>query len=191
MKMETILKQMKLFDLCSYEHSINVGILAHRFSEYLNAKFLSNIDTCLAKLCGEYHDIGKMKLNHEILNKTSKLTDEEFIHIKKHPEFGVEYIQSEELLLPEEVVFCVLYHHKGFKNNGYPAVDVEIPAHVMNYIDIIAICDIFEALTHKRPYKENLSLEKSLDIMSKSDINPFLYHNFKDFVQTNEIKLVI
>lgn len=178
-----MLHQVYKLDIISLQHSINVGILAQKFSKYLNSKLLFNINERLARLCGELHDIGKIKVNQNILNKESKLTDEEFSHIKKHPEFGVEHMQSLGFSLPEEVLNCILYHHKGYTNNGYPSVNSDIPDHILKYVDIISICDIYDALLQKRSYKEGFSVEKSLDIMDTADINPYLYQHFKDFIK--------
>ncbi len=107
------------------------------------------------------HDIGKIGIPDAILKKPSKLNDEEWEVMRKHPEMGYEMIKGIEFL--EEAVDIVLYHHEKFNGKGYPfelkGMDIPLPARVF------AIADAFDAITSKRPYKFGLSIEEARNII--------------------------
>ena len=91
------------------------------------------------------HDIGKIGVSEEILDKTSKLTDEEWERIREHPVKGAEIISHLEFL--EGMVDWIKYHHKWYNGAGYPANgEVEIPIEA----SIIAVADAFDAMTDDR-----------------------------------------
>jgi putative nucleotidyltransferase with HDIG domain len=95
------------------------------------------------------HDLGKVKVPHEILSKPARLTPEEFTVIKKHPEWGVELIAGIEL--PWDVKPIILWHHEKFDGSGYPhgLKGEEIPL----ASQIICVVDVYDALTTVRSYR--------------------------------------
>jgi HD-GYP domain-containing protein (c-di-GMP phosphodiesterase class II) len=111
------------------------------------------------KTAGILHDIGKIMVPPEILNKPSKLTDEEFEIIKRHPETSYQILKS----VDEYSVFAedVLYHHERHDGKGYPEglVADEIPLNSK----IIAVADAYEAMTAKRPYQNPKSKGEALE----------------------------
>lgn len=111
------------------------------------------------KTAGILHDIGKIMVPPEILNKPSKLTDEEFEIIKRHPETSYQILKS----VDEYSVFAedVLYHHERHDGKGYPEglVADEIPVNSK----IIAVADAYEAMTAKRPYQNPKSKDEALE----------------------------
>jgi putative nucleotidyltransferase with HDIG domain len=99
------------------------------------------------RTAGFIHDIGKIGVSEEILDKTEKLTDEEWAKIKEHPVKGAEIISHLEFL--ENIVDWVKYHHKWYNGAGYPANSVDgskIPIEAA----IIAVADAFDAMTDDR-----------------------------------------
>lgn len=177
------INKIKSFDSITYLHCINVGNLAKDFSTYLNIYFNYNINIEMIQLCGDLHDIGKIKLDFNILNKKGHLTEKEFDHIKEHPQLGLRYLELLQMEIPLELKYSVLCHHKGIENTGYPYVNIEIPKEIQVYVDIITICDIFDALTSKRSYKNAFEKDNTFDIMDKSNIiNPYLYKIFKSYI---------
>ncbi len=108
------------------------------------------------------HDVGKIAISDTILLKSGKLTDPEFEIMKTHVTHGEEIINDYEWL--KDAVNIVRYHHEKFNGSGYMQglKEDDIPVTVR----IFSISDVFDALTSKRPYKESLSLEKSLNILS-------------------------
>ncbi|MFN8651696.1 MAG: tetratricopeptide repeat protein [Gemmatimonadales bacterium] len=110
------------------------------------------------------HDLGKVKVPHEILNKPGKLTDEEFAIIKMHPVWGVELL--EEVEFPWDLKPIIRWHHEKQDGSGYPdrlAGDA-IPLGAA----IIGIVDVYDALTTTRSYRGAMSHEEALARMSET-----------------------
>ncbi len=127
--------------------------------------------------CGNLHDIGKMRIPDTILNKNSKLNDEEFAQIKKHPMIGV------EIVLPYPALHGALpgirHHHEKWDGYGYPdrISGLAIPLQAR----IIAICDTFDAMTEDRPYRKALTADmavKELIRCSGTQFDPTLVPAF-------------
>lgn len=99
-----------------------------------------------------FHDIGKVGINDDILNKTGKLSEEEFEIIKQHPQIGVNILCSIDFL--NEVLPIILHHHERFAGGGYPRgiSGEEIPLESR----IIAVADTYDAMTSDRPYRKGL-----------------------------------
>lgn len=104
------------------------------------------------------HDVGKVKVPHQILNKPGKLTDEEFATIKRHPVWGVELLASVEF--PWDLKPIIRSHHERYDGNGYPdrLKGDEIPLGAQ----IICIVDVYDALTTTRSYRGAMSHEEAL-----------------------------
>lgn len=115
----------------------------------------------IAALC---HDVGKMRIDQEILNAERKLTAEEFDEIKKHPAYSYEMIKE---YMGEEPARLARAHHEKLDGSGYPdgLTEDEIPIESK----VMAVADIFDALTTSRCYRKAFSFEKALSIM-KEDV---------------------
>jgi HAMP domain-containing protein len=104
------------------------------------------------------HDIGKIAVSEQILDKPGKLTDEEFDEVKKHPRAGVNIISS----IPsyETIISGILYHHERWDGTGYPdgLKGVDIPLNAR----IICVADVYDALAADRPYRKAWSHEQAL-----------------------------
>ena len=109
------------------------------------------------------HDVGKIGIPDAILLKPGKLDEQEFDIMKTHVELGGHILSKSTWLTAARDV--VLNHHEKFNGSGYPhrIKDKEIPLSAR----IFAIVDVFDALTSKRPYKEPMPLEQSLDILRR------------------------
>lgn len=104
------------------------------------------------------HDLGKMGIPDAILQKPGKLTEEEFDIIRNHPRMGMEILSKSEWFdLAREIAFC---HHEKWDGHGYPqglkGEEIPLPAR------IVAVADVFDALTSKRPYKEPWTLDAAV-----------------------------
>ena len=109
-------------------------------------------------LLAKLHDIGKIAIPEEILNKPGRLTDTEWDTMKKHPDIGYRIIQSVPDLA--HVAEAVLAHHERWDGGGYPRglKQTEIPL----ISRIIAIVDSFDAMTHQRVYQDGVNREAAL-----------------------------
>ena len=139
-------------------HSLGVAEKAAFFAQYIKSDSLSVQKMYLA---GALHDIGKMAIGNEILEKPDKLTDEEFSKMKNHA--GYTYLILSEVDDFEEVRDWAAFHHEKLNGKGYPfgktAEQLNKPERIM------ACIDIYQALTEDRPYKKGLSHEKACDIL--------------------------
>lgn len=134
----------------TYTHCLNVSVLANIFAHWLK---LSEKQIKEITVSGLLHDVGKMKIDNDILNKPGKLTKEEFEVIKQHATFGYETIKQQNI--SQEVKNGVLFHHEKLDGTGYPLgiKGEQIPL----YAKIISIVDIYDAMTSKRSYHEKHS----------------------------------
>jgi putative two-component system response regulator len=122
------------------------------------------------------HDMGKINVLDTILNKTGKLNDDEYAMVKSHPAEGVKLIDriinqtGEEEFLHNAKLFAE-YHHERWDGKGYPygLKETDIPLHGR----IMAIIDVYDALLSKRPYKEPLTNEEAVDIISTNSGKQF------------------
>ena len=112
-------------------------------------------------LAGALHDIGKMAIDNDILEKPDKLTDEEFSKMKNHA--GYTYLILSNINDFEDIRDWAAFHHEKLNGKGYPfgktAAELNEPERIM------ACIDIYQALTERRPYKQGFSHEKTCDIL--------------------------
>jgi putative nucleotidyltransferase with HDIG domain len=110
---------------------------------------------------GLVHDVGKLSVPNEILQKPGALTDEEYDQIKRHPELGSDLVR--QLGFSAQVARLVLDHHERLDGSGYPrglgAPDLDIETRIM------AVCDVFDALLSKRVYRPAWTLDKALELL--------------------------
>ncbi|KUO76536.1 MAG: hypothetical protein APF77_05245 [Clostridia bacterium BRH_c25] len=143
-----VLNVEKDFDEYTYTHSLNVAFYTMLTGKWLN---LDKDSIRTAVKAGLLHDIGKVKIPIEILNKKSHLSDEEFEEIKKHTIYGYNLVK-EAKQFPEEVCRAVLSHHERIDKSGYPfAIGCE---KLDIFSKILAVADVYDAMTSDRVYKK-------------------------------------
>ncbi len=139
---------LKVFDDYTYSHSVNVAILSIiiGIAYKLDRKELYKLG-----LGALLHDIGKVFVPKEIVNKPSNLTSEEFEQMKEHSLKGYEYIK-ESLEIPAASCIVTLSHHEKYNGTGYPnnKKGKEISLHGR----IVSIADVYDAFTSNRPYRK-------------------------------------
>ncbi|MCB9831847.1 MAG: HD domain-containing protein [Planctomycetes bacterium] len=145
-------------DRLNIGHGRRVGAYALRLGQAL---CFSEERLALLELASKLHDIGKIGIDDAILNKPGRLTDGEFEQMKRHSEIG-EYI-IKPVSFFREIVPAVRWHHERWDGTGYPdgLAGEEIPLDAR----IVGLCDFFDAITSKRPYREPASLEEALDMV--------------------------
>ncbi len=121
------------------------------------------------RLAGLLHDIGKIMIPSELLEKPGKLTDEEFDTIKRHPETGYQILKSVDEYVP--IAKYVLHHHERWDGSGYPAglKGDEIPLQSR----IISVADAFEAMTSKRAYQKTRTIEEAKEELKRCSGSQF------------------
>lgn len=139
-------------------HSIGVAEKAAQFAKYIGYD-VSDIEKMY--LAGALHDIGKMAVGNEILEKPDKLKDEEFDKMKNHA--GYTYLILSQVDGFEDIRDWAALHHEKLNGKGYPFGKT---ADELNEQERIMECvDIYQALTEERPYKKGMSHEKTCDIL--------------------------
>lgn len=179
---QDLIASLSFHDFYTYDHSINVSMYA--ISIYKAYKPEASKDELLhAGLGGLLHDLGKIKIPTNIINKPDGLSDEDFKVIQKHPEYGKELLEKEgcscqgvDLSIIKRVTF---EHHENFNGQGYPNKIAGEDIHLL--ARIVAIADFFDALTTKRSYHEVLTTDEALAVMARTigkKIDPKLFDLF-------------
>ncbi len=119
---------------------------------------LSEEEADLLQLATPTHDIGKLGIPDYILNKPAKLTDEEFDLMKKHAEIGYEMLSKAKHNILQAGALIALQHHERYDGTGYPHAHKGEAIHI--YGRIVALADVFDALSHDRVYKKAWPIEK-------------------------------
>lgn len=157
-----VFRQMRLMqdkDEYLYTHSINVSLLSILIGRWLK---LDEKEIKLVGLAGLLHDIGKIFIDDYILNKPDKLTEEEFAEIKKHPLLGYNLV-TDNNWVEESVAKGILLHHERVDGSGYPMGLKGYNASV--FASIIAVADMYAALTSNRTYSTKFSPYTAVDVL--------------------------
>ena len=116
------------------------------------------------------HDVGKMNIPFEILGKPGKLTEEEFEMVKKHPEYGFQLLKNIHTV-SLHVAHCAYQHHERIDGSGYPRGLKGDEIHELG--KIIAVADVFDAVTSNRVYRNAMLPHEGLEILYAGAGNQF------------------
>jgi putative nucleotidyltransferase with HDIG domain len=155
------LLQLKEFDQYTTTHSLNVSVLAMALAEFLG---LGARDVRAFGIAGLLHDVGKTKIPIEVLTKPGKLTDEERALMNEHPAAGARLLLDTEEDLDLAVV--VAYeHHIMINGGGYPSLAYPRACHHASRL--VHVCDVYDALRTRRPYREAWEFERVLGYLGE------------------------
>ncbi len=152
----------ELRDDSTGEHSYRVGKLA----SLLAHEFGCDEETCfMIDLAARLHDIGKIGVPDAVLLKPGKLNAAELQVMRAHPVIGAELLSKSDTPHVQMAEEIARYHHEWWNGNGYPGnlSGTAIPVSAR----ITALADVFDALTHKRPYKEAWPFEQAMDEIAR------------------------
>ncbi|MGM0502523.1 MAG: HD domain-containing phosphohydrolase [Bacillota bacterium] len=175
----SIVRILEVYDEYTSGHSENVAETA--------ANIASEMGLPPKKITGSYwagmvHDIGKLLVPLDILNKEGSLTEEEYGMIKKHPKWGYEALYKSESL--GHIAEHVLYHHEKWDGSGYPdhLAGAEIPI----VSQILAVADAWDAMTSDRSYRSPLSKTKALQELKNNKGTQFSPQVVESFLKIIE-----
>jgi putative nucleotidyltransferase with HDIG domain len=155
------LLQLKEFDEYTTTHSLNVSVLTMALAESLG---LAQQDVRTFGIAGLLHDLGKVNVPQEILNKPGKLTDEERTIMQQHPVAGAKLIIESGRRL--DLAAAVAHeHHIMINGHGYPACHYRRDCHKAS--KLVHVCDVYDALRTRRPYRDAWEAERVLTYLEE------------------------
>ncbi len=171
--------RLKDYDQYTTVHSLNVSVLAMAFGEFLG---LDRGQIQALGVAGVLHDIGKVNVPKEILDKPGRPTEEEWQAIRAHPEDGARMIlESDDRL--ELAAILAYEHHKRFDGGGYPDYGRARASHALSHL--LQVCDVYDALATDRPYRKAKSpgdILALIDDGSGTEFDPHMASAFKQMM---------
>lgn len=166
---------LRSMDEYTFTHSINVCVLtlAQAMSLGIEEQLLHDIG-----IAAMLHDVGKLFLPVDVINKPGAPDDAEWSLIKQHPAKGAQYLLDSPGI-PRLAVVLAFEHHMKFNQGGYPKVPEGWQQNFCSHM--ITVSDLFDAMRTKRSYRKSLEMEEVASIMQKLigvDLHPFLTQNF-------------
>ena len=175
---------MKEFDQYTTTHACNVSMLSMGLAEALGC---SRSETRAFGVAGLLHDIGKVKIPKDILNKPGRLTDDEREVMATHPEEGARILLQREKGMQMAAVVA-FEHHICIDGKGYPRMHFERGCHLASRL--VHVCDIYDALSTNRPYRKPWTVEQVLNYIEEragTEVDPHISRTFAAMVRASTI----
>lgn len=154
-----LMTNMKAMDDYMVVHSINVCILSLTFARFLGIEEEAMLDLGIGSLL---HDVGEIRLPHELLTKPSDLTPEEYATMQKHTAYGVSILKQTDGI-PDSALDVALHHHERVDRSGYPS---KLSGQEISlFAKIVGIIDVYDSLTSTTPYRTYISSTDALKSM--------------------------
>ncbi|MBD3425760.1 MAG: HD domain-containing protein [Candidatus Omnitrophica bacterium] len=181
---ETLFAASKVSDPETAHHAARVMHIAVLLAKKLK---LDMVSIGKLKVASLLHDLGKLAIDDRILFKNGKLSSDEFKEIKKHPHWGADVISLVYFL--RDIIPIMANHHENYDGTGYPqgkkGDDIPIESRVL------AVADIYEALTADRPYRKGYSRRKAIEIIKEEKghkLDPAITDVFLKMAESNELE---
>lgn len=139
---------LRSYDDYTYSHSLNVAVISAIIGTAMKLSWEAINELTMGALI---HDLGKMFVNKDILNKPGKLTDDEFEEMKRHSFLGYEYVRN-RFDIAQNSKLTALQHHEKYNGSGYPGGLAGKDIHP--YSRIVCVADVYDALSSDRPYRK-------------------------------------
>ena len=155
-----LMSSLEAKDDYTFRHNIGVAVLSSMIGRWL---YLDKDSLDRLTLAAALHDIGKVRIPQELLNKPGKYTNEEYEQMKLHTTYGYEMLSQFGTSLPPEVKWVALQHHERVDGKGYP---YGITGEEMDHFSkIVAVADVFHAMSTNRIYRTEIPFYKVLTEM--------------------------
>ena len=171
-RLQELMDELKDSSPETYYHSIHVKTFVYKMIKFTNRDGLTNYSTeeieviCKGALL---HDIGKLYVRNYVLTKDSRLTELEREAITDHTRLGFEAVESSLTQFEYDIVRNIcMYHHERIDGNGY-----EKKNGLPMYVNIVAICDVYDALTSNRIYRDALKKEEAIELIENGGCGVF------------------
>jgi len=161
-----MLHSMRESDDSTYTHCINVGLFCNVFAGWLR---LTEEETRLATLCGLLHDVGKLKVPEGLLKKNGYFTANEKTAVKAHTQDG--YLLVKDLDIDNHIKNAILTHHERCDGSGYPFG--LSASRIDPYAKMVAIADVYDAMTSIRTYRNAMSPIQAIEIMQEEGLQKY------------------
>ena len=186
-EIQKLLQILKIKDQATLEHSNRVYSLTHEWASYMRSKWLwLDVDLAALELAALLHDVGKVAVLDEVLNKPGALTEIERDHLEQHAEIGYQMVSDFQEV--EDVAEGIRHHHERWDGHGYPfgLSENRIP----KISQIIAVVDTYDAITSDRPYQKARSREVAIQIIEAEagrQFGPEVATEFVQFLQARNL----
>ena len=180
-RIERWLQAMDIYDRGITGHTLRVTAVSLELGRLLGLKKEQLVYIQYGTLL---HDIGKLGIPDAIIQKPGKLTPAEYRVVQKHPEYAYEWLSKRDDFQPAKVI--PLFHHERWDGTGYPRKlkGQEIPL----LARVVAIVDVWDALTSDRPYRDAMSNEQAMDVIKSESGKHFDPEIAKTFLKLGVAK---
>ncbi|MGM0501203.1 MAG: HD-GYP domain-containing protein [Bacillota bacterium] len=159
------IQSVRNMDEYVFDHSVSTTVFSIKTALKMNMNRSLIKEIALGTML---HDIGKINIRTDVLEKTDKLTENEYEEVKEHVKYGYKLIKN-EFEISSLAKYVVRFHHEKNDGSGYPEGRTEDKLH--QAVKIVSVCDVFDALTSDRPFRERWPNNKALDfIISKGGV---------------------
>jgi len=170
------LQIMKEKNEYTFTHSMSVGMMSNLYGKWMKLTGAEMNDLTVAS---SMHDVGKLSIDIELLDKPGKLTFDEFAAMKKHVDHGCELLEISKA--PERIIRAVSEHHEKSDGSGYPHGKKRGDISVLGAM--LAITDVYDALVSKRAYRDAMCPFKAMELMYKDRFGHFKFDFLDTFVE--------